>query len=182
MNPFEAVSTGADEAICGQCALRGESGKKRACYVTIAHAPSAIYRNLDKRQPLDFSLIRNRDVRLGAYGDPAFISLSKLHQLVKVARSHTGYTHQWRSCDPDYRLLLMASVENEEDYHIAREAGWRTFRVRHKDQPLLKGEAMCPASEEAGKKLQCITCGRCNGASNKKSISIIAHGMGARYL
>ena len=182
MNPIEANVTGADEVICGQCPFRGVGGKKRACYVNLARGPLIIHRTLSKSKPVDMKMFYNRDMRLGAYGDPSFISLPILHDVTKRLRMWTGYTHQWLTCDPDYKRFLMASVETERDYHLAKEAGWRTFRVRQKDQPILQGESMCPASDEAGKKLQCITCGRCNGTQSKKrDVVIIAHGQGRNY-
>jgi hypothetical protein len=45
----------------------------------------------------------------------------------------------------------------------------------------LEGEILCPASEEAGKKLTCETCGACNGTATgrKSSIYIPLHGSSA---
>lgn len=182
MNPIEANVTGADEAICGTCPLRGEAGKRRTCYVNLAHGPYSIYRHMHKSKPLNPKQLYNQAIRWGAYGDPTFISIDKMADACKIARMWTGYSHLWRTCDPDYRKFLMASVETTEDYHLAKEAGWRTFRIRHVADPILPRESMCPASDEAGKKLTCITCGRCNGASPKKDITIIVHGQGRKYL
>lgn len=182
MNPIHANVTGADEAICGQCPFRGIAGKQRACYVNLGRAPMQIYKRLEASKPLDMKQLYNRDMRFGAYGDPVFISLPVMADAAKRLRMWTGYTHSWQTCDPDYKKYLMASVETEEGYHLAKEAGWRTFRVRQEGQPILQGESMCPASDEAGKKLQCITCGRCNGTQSKKrDVVIIAHGQGRKY-
>ena len=57
--------------------------------------------------------------------------------------------------------------------------GWRTFRVSLDPErdPLRKGEALCPASAEAGKKLTCAQCLACGGADGRRSsIYIPAHG------
>jgi hypothetical protein len=56
--------------------------------------------------------------------------------------------------------------------------GWRTFRVREASEPVAKGEFICPASAEAGKRTTCIQCQACDGAdrAGKASPTIIAHG------
>jgi hypothetical protein len=38
----------------------------------------------------------------------------------------------------------MASVETEEGRAQAKSLGWRTFRVRTQDVPMLRREAQCP--------------------------------------
>jgi hypothetical protein len=182
MNPIEASVSGADEDICGTCPLRGVAGKQRACYVNLSRAPYQVYKGLANSKPLDFKKLYNQDLRFGAYGDPAFISLHLMADAAKRSRMWTGYTHQWRTCDPDYRRFLMASVETEQEYHLAKEQGWRTFRVRRESDSILPRETMCPASDEAGKRLNCRTCGRCNGMSSKRDITIIGHGQGKKYL
>lgn len=71
----------------------------------------------------------------------------------------------------------MASIENIKDYKKAHKQGWRTFRIRKENSTTLKGEIICPASKEAGKRLDCLNCKACNGGNkNKASVTIIAHG------
>lgn len=184
MHPLEAARTGADEAICGNCSLRGIAGKKRTCYVTLAQAPTAIYHGLERAKPLKIHLLHNRDIRWGAYGDTALaVEAALVADVNKRARGWTGYTHQWKSCDQEFSRFLMASCDSEADYHAAKEAGWRTFRVKRPGDPVLSTERVCPASAEAGNRLTCIQCQLCNGTSSrKKDIVIDAHGMGAKYL
>ena len=61
--------------------------------------------------------------------------------------------------------------------------GARTFRVVGNAAELQLGrEILCPASEEAGKRTQCIRCLLCGGASVKaKSVAIVAHGAGKKH-
>ena len=60
--------------------------------------------------------------------------------------------------------------------------GWRYFRVRRADDPLLAGEIVCPASAEGGKRRTCETCKACAGNPNERgaSVVIIAHGATAK--
>jgi hypothetical protein len=91
----------------------------------------------------------------------------------------TGYTHAWKYCDPLHKHYCMASCDTEEEALLARSNGWRTFRVTESPgDRSLSDEVICPASDEAGKKLQCIDCGACNGTSQgrKSHIVIKAHG------
>jgi len=177
--PIEALRSGHDASVCGSCPLRGVDGKQRGCYVNLGHGPTAIYKNKGKLLDIGKGLFRNRAVRLGAYGDPASVPVSTHRRILKEAALVTGYTHQWQTCDPDHKAYLMASCDSEEEYELAKELGWKTFRVKQPDDPVLKGETVCPASDEAGKKMQCITCGLCRGV---KDVVINAHGMGKKYI
>jgi hypothetical protein len=74
--------------------------------------------------------IKGRSVRLGSYGDPAVVPMDVWINLLSLASNHTGYTHQWR--DPakqDYKSILMASVDTQQDITDATELGWRQFAV-----------------------------------------------------
>lgn len=57
------------------------------------------------------------------------------------------------------------------------------FRVRSDAQPLARGEIVCPASDEGGKRRQCIQCRACYGADRpgKASVAIVVHGRAARH-
>ena len=122
-------------------------------------------------------------MRLGTYGDPAAVPARIWLSLLRDSSGHTGYTHQWR--DPNaahLRSLCMASADSPADAVLAQSMGWRTFRVGmwgevERDRAALS-ESLCPASEQAGKKLTCETCLACDGAGTAKrgSIFIPAHG------
>ena len=185
--PTEAVEEGTDDSICGDCRHRKIDGK-RTCYVNVGHGPLQVWKGYKAgkypRLPELSQITTGRMVRFGAYGDPAAIPSWVWLHLKRHAKGWTGYTHQWRTCCPSLMDVCMASVDNEWESRIAKRLGWRTFRCRSTDEPLIQGEIMCPASEEAGKLSQCETCLLCAGSySNKKgkipNISIIVHGRGA---
>lgn len=182
ISPIRAVASGGDSSICGDCKHRGNGdGSGRSCYVTWHIAPQSVWRSLKKglySPNWDSQDFANRFIRIGSYGDPSAVPVEVWDKLVKNAQGWTGYTHQFRN-KPQYRHLLMASVDNEMEYRAARDRGWRTFRVRGKDDSILPGEFICPASEEAGKKKQCLQCRACDGNSRgalRGTPTIIAHG------
>ncbi len=187
--PVEAMVTGKDQSICGDCPHRYLN--LGSCYVNVGRFPLTIWHaykrglypsatgNTVKR------LLRGLSVRLGAYGDPAAVPLRVWLPVVRAARRWTGYTHLWRTCDPCYRRILMASCDNTDDQAAAAAMGWRTFRVRTEAEPLLPGEKTCPASKEAGQKTTCLRCGRCCGTgigrrTGAPNIAIMVHGATAR--
>lgn len=180
VNPIEAVRTGADQSVCGNCRHRGLDGEKRTCYVNVAFAPRGIWKNQNRVTLTPAELapkLEGLAVRLGAYGDPAALPYEVWEQMLVNVRSWTGYTHQWRTCDPRFKAITMASVDTPEERREANLAGWRTFRVRGLDEPLGTREIMCPASDEAGHRTTCSECLLCEGTLKKaKDIAIIVHG------
>ena len=190
-SPVASVKSGNDRLICGDCPHRGLNGfKDRTCYVNVARGPNAVwrayrkgsYRFLPKSEYA--AVFTNRAVRFGAYGDPVLIPLSIMRAIASLADGHTGYTHQWRKSEYQaYRAFLMASCDSIADYATARRLGWRTFRVRGASESILAREISCPASDEAGKRTQCLRCRLCSGTragDPRKDITIIVHGIGAR--
>ena len=186
VSPMDAVRTGQDAAICGDCIHRGVAGKGRTCYVTLMHGPAAVYRAYQrgvypKATAKHFTAIQGRPIRFGSYGDPVAVPVDTWANLLRFTKQWTGYTHQWRNCHPAYQYLCMASVESESEYREAKAQGWRTFRVRRADAPLLASECICPASDEGGHKTTCADCVLCQGSARKaKDIVIMAHGTGKR--
>lgn len=182
MPPSEAVATGDDNAICGDCPLRSSDGRYgRGCYVAWYFAPMNVYRALDRTPtmtPADVApLLAGRHVRVGSYGDPAAVPFEVWDRAFAEVRGWTGYSHQWKSCDPRLRDLLMASVESEALAAEAQALGWRTFRVRRSIENMHANEVVCPASAEAGHRTTCDKCELCQGASKPaKSVVIVAHG------
>ncbi|MFY7951243.1 MAG: hypothetical protein ACOVT5_01935 [Armatimonadaceae bacterium] len=191
--PHEAIHTGEDASVCGDCPHRGriEDGRNvgRSCYVTTFQAPLSVWKAYRRglypavsREDVA-TLFAGRMVRLGSYGDPAAIPVDVWQNAVARASGWTGYTHQWRTAPRALAALCMASVETDGQARAARLQGWRTFRVRAEGQPLApKLEFICPASAEAGMKTDCASCRACMGTESKAKASpvIIAHGAGRR--
>lgn len=193
MHPQEALVTGQDAAICGSCIHRGDgTGKGRSCYV-LMFAPGSIWKAYEKGVYPKASafeaaaLFAGRMVRLGAYGDPAAAPYAMWKVALTNAKGWTGYTHQWRNeavmGRHDWAALIMASADSVADMEAAHAKGFRTFRVTSEALANLKGEAVCPASEEKGKTTDCATCKACMGTSSKAkaSITIAAHGGGSKH-
>lgn len=189
-NPVAAIKSGNDSIVCGDCKHRGIDGKKRTCYVRVANAPLAIWKAYTRGAyaylPLErySEVFTSRTVRFGAYGDPVLIPLAIVEAIVTVANGQTGYTHQWLNpAYAAYRAYVMASCDTAAEYDLAKSAGWRTFRIRTADAPLLSREISCPASEEMGKRTTCENCKLCSGSrvnDARKDISIIVHGAGSK--
>lgn len=203
ITPQQAVDSGGDKAICGACPHRGivvqprdpktgqfgqKKNKGRSCYVTIFQAPRNIYgtakRGVYPRMKGDrgAALLAGRNVRLGAYGDPAAIPFHVWERLLKDAERGTGYTHQWQEADSRFARYCMASVDNTQEAKAAQSMGYRTFRVGTPAEKVARGEFLCPASKEAGVKTNCAACLACGGTSspNTASVFIPAHGAAAK--
>lgn len=199
MSPVDALKSGQDRAICGDCPMRGivdpVTGKLkgRACYVNVGQAPRGIWECYARGgyahvSPADMGeRIAGQAIRLGAYGDPGLVPLSVLQDLTRHARLWTGYTHQWRTITSAYSDLLMASAETVADRRKARGLGYRVFQVVPKGTDLREIRAMECASTRERNPLHCADCGACagtrNGATpNAVDVVITAHGTGARYV
>ena len=187
-DPVTAAQSGADESICGNCVLRPINEAR--CYVNLGQAPLAVYRAWRRGiYPLDLiaaeDALRGRKVRLGAYGDPAAVPVCYLEYLLNRTAGHTGYTHAWRNPALSYgqlrgiHLLCMASVESAEDALIARELGWRTFRVRTRGQESMRHEFPCLKEYSDRTCEDCMAC-RGSAKSTGASVVIFDHGPKAR--
>lgn len=183
IHPIRAAQIGADYSICGSCPLRGRKGKDRSCYVELKAAASVwnAYRRgrYPRFDPKQHSwAVSGRMVRMGSYGDPVFAPLWAWKRLLRIARGHTGYTHQWRYPRfSRWSKYVMASTHSIAENDEARALGWRTFRARLPDTAVADDEIDCPASETQGHRLTCEECGACNGGSpRKRSVSIPGHG------
>jgi hypothetical protein len=115
----------------------------------------------------------NKYVRFGTYGEPSLMPISLVRCIVVVAKSWTGYTHQW-SKKPEYAPYFMASTHTEEEERVATLIGYRSFVAS--PTPISKFIS-CPASEEMGFKSNCSKCGLCSGTQGKgkKSVIILEH-------
>jgi len=169
--------------ICGDCPFAGGKG----CYVA-PMGPSSVWRKYQAggspRLPWSAlpGVLAGRMVRLGAYGDPAFLPIELLESLTAGAAGWTGYTHAWRACQPAYQRYLMASCETPYQAAVARNAGWRTFSMApaYESARVLPYGILCPASEPAGKRTTCAQCGLCDGSrgpgDRRANIYIPVHG------
>jgi len=182
--PVLAAKIGEDFSICGNCKHRDF----HSCYVTLHHGPQNIYNAYHNDRYVDFEpemykYFHGRQVRLGAYGDPAAVPLHIWQNLCLHVVGHTGYTHQWKTCDQKLKHYCMASCDYDKEYNQAHEMGWKTFRIRLENESLFENEFVCPASKEAGKMTNCGNCGACKGVRDNgigKSPVIMAHGGGAQ--
>ena len=193
IDPLTANRTGQDKSICGDCPHMGKPNSNakgqatgRTCYVTLAHAPLGKFKAYIKGVYLKAlghnaiaALGKGQVIRLGTYGDPAAVPQYIWDSLLSRSKSHTAYTHGKTNPNP---ATIMTSAESLPQAQQAWERGERTFRVLASVASLSKGEILCPASEEAGRKATCLTCKLCGGASVKspKSVAIVAHGTSKR--
>lgn len=183
LNPLEASKTGEDFSICGNCTMRGEvttdpqrkQAKGRRCYVNLGQGVLIVYKSYLRgvyKEGAARDMGRGRFVRVGTYGDPAAVPSHVWDELLSESDTWTAYSHQsgWR---PD---IAMQSADSHADAIAHWKAGRRTFRVIKGLDQLDKGkEALCPASKEAGRRVQCTACKLCKGSSLAKSIAIVEH-------
>ena len=180
--PMEAVKTGQDESICGTCRHRGTSdgtkNKGRTCYVEVGKSVANVwrsYRNAAVDNTPNLLAYADRNIRLGAYGDPGAVPMwvwKLMLSGVPFGRI-TGYTHLWRTCDTRLSYYCMASVDTEDEAREAQATGWRTFRVKSLSEPKFADEAFCPASEAKGFATDCNTCMACGGGQSKARCNIV---------
>ena len=194
VDPITASRTGADTAVCGDCAFKGipDPGKPtgwakaRGCYVNLLFRPLALFKALQEGKLLECSpreaaeLLRQLGLpmRAGAYGDPVAAPEYVHRPLIASVPGHTAYSHQWRSM-----ALPKWSMASADSLAMAKDAwsrGYRTFRVIGDVSELDAKEILCPASKEAGKRTTCAECKLCAGTMSRspKSIAIVAHGGG----
>lgn len=179
----ENVFGGTDTGACGDCPHR-YAGGSGTCYVNPVTGANQVSLGLindtypEASPERAAALIAGRNLRLGAYGDPAMVPEAVWLPLIDAAGGRTGYTHQWRRAFARWlRPFVMASVESDREADAARRRGWRTFRVRRAADPVRADEIVCPASAEGDKRRTCETCLACNGGSTaKRSVAIIGHG------
>jgi hypothetical protein len=165
MSPVDILKQGQDSSICGQC--KHSNSKMKSCYVNVGQAPYAVWHAYKRGVYAkdDISIIKNRKIRLGAYGDPAAIPFDIWDKICITAGKWTAYTHQWQESWVDQRLkrVCMASVDTPDELARALRMKWTPFYARPKGSPVPTGAFVCPASEEANKRLQCHECMACMG-------------------
>ncbi len=189
LSPLEASKSGQDFSICGDCKFRGEANsdpdrkqaKNRKCYVNLGQGPTIVYKSfirgvypIANDHASRVELGENRVVRLGTYGDPAAVPSYVWDQLLSECESHLAYSHQ-SGFRPDI-TMQSADTLAQAQAHWAKRA--RTFRVIDSLADIDKAnEILCPASKEAGRRVQCVKCQLCSGltSKSKKSIAIVEH-------
>ena len=177
--PLEAIESGADASICGECPHRkrqhADGSWRRTCYVNVGQAPRGVwasYRagNYPTLSPAEAGeRLAGRGVRLGAYGDPGMVPLEVWSALTEHARVRTGYTHQWRDLGDVWASMVMASADSVSDRREARERGWRSFYVAPVGEPVAEGSVLC-LSEARG--TSCLDCGACGGTRGADYVAV----------
>lgn len=193
IHPNDALKSGDDVSICGDCMHRGEYVEKtdtvinRTCYVNLYKQGVFSVYHAYKRGSYPvcdikyLQLFNDRHVRIGSYGDPAAVPMYVWETITKHCKDYTGYTHAWRTCDNAYSIFCMASIENVDDYYLANGMGYRTFRViLDQNEARDPNEKPCPA--QIHDTVHCDNCsfcdGNCNDDSNmfRKNVTVVFHG------
>lgn len=190
ISPIDAVNSGRDESICGDCIHRKQADGSRSCYVNIGQAPLSIwraykankYKLLWQYSELEHA-VQGRTIRWGAYGDPAILSHDLVDYLNRCAANHTGYTHQWRhDFAQPFKGVFQASVDTAQEFIEASRMGWKTFNVlaKSRDQESLSQTPGIQCPNAINPNITCSACHLCNGSS--QHIWITAHGNGAKHV
>lgn len=187
-DPVTVLRQGKDKSICGDCIHSSKAnGGQGTCYVRVDTGTMQVYRAYKrKRYPAINTIesawqVSGELVRLGTYGDPSAVPQYVWEAFLRDVAGVTGYTHGWKRPQAQYlKQYCMASCDTLPDTGLAQRAGWRTFTVlptEYTDKPA--HSFLCPASEEAGKRLTCAECMACGGLSspNKASVYIPVHGV-----
>jgi hypothetical protein len=183
--PTDALKTGDDASICGQCVHRPVLAKQNGaapCYVNVGRSVRSVFEAYRRGRyqhatPAQLrAVLAGRKVRLGTYGDPAAAPVAMWQEILADTAGHVGYSHQWQSIDFDHAAwapLVMASADTADEAAQANLFGMRVFRVSVgvDRQP---GETTCPASAEGGRRATCDKCMLCAGTSKLARDVVIA--------
>lgn len=209
VDPWEAVRTGLDAAVCGDCFQRklappGPDGKRLVpqCYTygNVLRAASTMLKAFHKGSYLDGTGFSERQlaeylsacahfgqakaIRSCAYGDIAALP-ARVWEKLDNARRHVGlgtrgYTHQWGWAS-HLKQTHMASVHDAVSAGNAQFEGWRTFLSNAFTAPPVD-HVLCPASKEAGHSTNCTDCTLCSARARATApgVYIPDHGPNAR--
>lgn len=183
--PTDALKTGDDVSICGQCVHRpilAKTNGQAPCYVNVGRSVRSVYEAYKRGRYAHATpgqlraILAGRKVRLGTYGDPAAAPVALWQEITADAAGVVGYSHQWQAVNFDHAAwapLVMASADSIDEAAQANLYGMRVFRVSVgvDKQP---GEATCPASAEGGRKATCDTCMLCGGTRKAARDIVIA--------
>lgn len=188
--PTDALKTGDDVSICGQCVHRpilAKTNGQAPCYVNVGRSVRSVFEayrrgRYQRATPGQLrAILAGRKVRLGTYGDPAAAPVALWQEITADAAGVVGYSHQWQAVNFDHAAwapLVMASADSIDEAAQANLYGMRVFRVSVgvDKQP---GEATCPASAEGGRRATCDTCMLCGGTRKAaRDIVIADHAVG----
>jgi hypothetical protein len=188
INPLEASKTGADFSICGTCAMRGEvttdptrkQAKNRRCYVNLGQGVLIVYKSFLRGVYAIADNISDRK-SIGRKSLCARRNLwrPRCRPARCLGRSSFRSRHFHRvqsSIGMATRYCNAIGRQSRASFHEHWKAGRRTFRVIADLGQLDKqNEALCPASKEAGRRVQCTACKLCKGSALAKSIAIVEH-------
>jgi len=185
VNPVKALQTGADASVCGQCEHRPKLARRTGaspCYVQVGKSVLSVYKAYRRGRYVRAdaatiaTALAGKIVRIGTYGDPFAAPATMWAQITRYALGRRGYTHQWDAPGFDvdaWAPLVMASADTIDQAAKANLLGMRVFRVSI-GVDVQAGEAMCPASKEAGQRTTCAKCTLCAGTSIKARDIVIA--------
>jgi hypothetical protein len=188
--PTDALKTGDDASICGQCGHRPLLAKETGeipCYVNVGRSVRSVFDAYKRGRYVKVTpaqlrkILARRKVRLGTYGDPYAAPVAMWQEILADTADHVGYSHQWQAVGFDHAAwapLVMASADTADEAAQANLFGMRVFRVSV-GVDRQAGETTCPASAEGGKKATCDKCMLCAGTSKAARDVVIAdHAVG----
>jgi hypothetical protein len=179
---FPSVRTAAAYRVCGDCEMES------ACYVNRITL-SGFYQRFNQLPRVDFMQLsaRERDrllgsaaIRLGAFGNPSAMPLELAEALIE-GRNHTSYDAMWRTIDPAWARVSMASCSSAEDAIEAWSRGWRVFLTLPDDTKQARAEIVKVKAAGAtglmcrfySSELQCYACRDCSGQVKEHRASVI---------
>jgi hypothetical protein len=135
----------------------------------VAYYDAAMAENIIKKSAGKF-------IRFGTYGEPSLMPIELIRDMAAVAKSHTGYTHQWnKPWAKEYGNYFMASVHDQLEAVIAQQQNYRSFIAKGINQQA--AGIQCPASKESNYVSNCSKCSLCSGflGKGKKDVIINLH-------
>ena len=188
--PTDALKSGDDVSVCGQCEHRPLLAKRTGaapCYVNVGRSVRAVYDAYKRGRYTRASVetialaLAGKSLRIGTYGDPAAAPVMVWQRVTRYVTARAGYSHQWDTPGFDnaaWAPLVMASADTVDQAAKANLYGMRVFRVSI-GADKQAGETTCPASAEGGRRATCQTCMLCGGTSKAaKDIVIADHAVG----